>query len=104
MPEFHLSFSLRLIFFFLAAAGSIAFSFFVYRITVPSISSSLRYGLVALRSSALFLLFLFFGEPVLSLIVRSVYPPVVAVLVDNSGSMTIKDRSGRRQETLHSIL
>ncbi len=104
MPELHLSFSLRLVFFLLGAACSVAFSLFAYRFTVPSISSSLRYSLVTLRSFALFLLFIFFGEPVLSLIVRSVYPPVVAVLIDNSGSMTIKDRSGRREETLHSIL
>jgi hypothetical protein len=104
MPELHLSVSLRLIFFFLAAACSVAFSLYVYRFTIPPVSSPLRYGLVALRSSGLFVLFLLLGEPILSLIVRSVNPPVVAVLVDNSRSMAIRDRSGQREEMLRSIL
>jgi hypothetical protein len=104
MPELHLSFSWRPIFFFLAAAGSVALSLFAYRITVPPISSSVRRTLIALRSAGLFLLFLLLGEPILSHIVRIVVPPVVDVLVDNSRSMTIKDRSGRRQEALQSVL
>lgn len=104
MPELHLSFSLRLIFFFLAAACSIAVSLFVYRITIPPVSSLLRYSLIALRSLGLFLLFVLLGEPLLSLIVRSVFPPVVDVLIDNSRSLTIKDRSGNREEALQAVL
>ncbi|MGD1043933.1 MAG: hypothetical protein ABR936_01260 [Bacteroidota bacterium] len=52
----------------------------------------------------MFLLFLLLGEPLLSLITHSVGQPIVAILVDNSQSMAITDRIGRRDEMLKSIL
>jgi hypothetical protein len=104
MPELHLSILFRFVFVLLAATCSLALSVFVYRSTVPPVSSAKRYVLISLRSVGLFLLFLLLGEPLLSLITHSVDQPVIAVLTDNSQSMALTDRSGRREQTVKSIL
>ncbi|MGD0036086.1 MAG: hypothetical protein ABSC53_02185 [Bacteroidota bacterium] len=104
MPELHLSLLFHLVLLLLAAVCSIMLSWFVYRSTVPPVSSVKRYALISLRSIGLYLLFLLLGEPLLSLVTHSVDQPIIAVLVDNSQSMAITDRTGRRDETLKSIL
>jgi hypothetical protein len=104
MPELHLSILFRFVLLLLAAICSIMLSLFVYRSTVPPVSYIKRYTLISLRSIGLFLLFLLLGEPLLSLITHSVGQPIVAILVDNSQSMAITDRIGRRDEMLKSIL
>lgn len=104
MPDFHLSLTFRVIFFLLAAGCSAALSIFIYRVTVPPIASALRFFLMALRGVGLFLLFFILGEPILSLITHSIDQPTVAILVDNSQSMTMRDRTGSRIDELKSVI
>jgi hypothetical protein len=104
MPELHLTILFRFILLFFAAACSILVSLFVYRSTVPPVSTVKRYTLIALRSGGLFLLFLLLGEPLISLITHSLDQPVIAVLADDSQSMAISDLKGEREKTLKSIL
>jgi hypothetical protein len=104
MPELHFSLSFRVVFLLLAGMCSVMMAIVVYHVTVPPVSSAKRIILISLRCLGLFFLFLLIGEPLLSLITHSVDQPVVAVLVDNSQSMAIKDKAGRRDETLKSIL
>jgi hypothetical protein len=100
MPEVHLSATIHVFFFLVAAALAVAGSLYAYRFTVPPVSRALRAVLLSLRALGLFLVFFLIGEPLLSLVHRRVEPPVVAVLVDNSKSMTIKDGTGERKEVL----
>ena len=104
MPELHLSIVFHFVLFLLAAICSVILSLFVYRRTVPPVSSAKRYILISLRSLGLVLLFLLIGEPLLSLVTHSIDRPIVAALIDNSQSMTITDRTRRRDETLKLIL
>src|SRR3972149_2210173 len=104
MPELSLSISLSTLFVLTAALLSIALSVFVYRITIPAIPGRVRLLLVALRSLGLFFLFLLIAEPLVSLFQRTDEPPQTLVLVDNSRSMTIADKSGVRSEDLRSVL
>jgi hypothetical protein len=104
MPELHLSTAYRLVLLILAAACSLMVSLYVYRSTVPPVSTVKRSLLISLRSSGLFFLFLLLGEPILSLVSHSTERPILAVLVDNSQSMTLADGNGRRDKTLRSIL
>jgi hypothetical protein len=104
MPELHLSFLFRFVLLLLAAVSSILVSLFVYRSTVPPVSSAKRYILISLRSLGLFLLFLLLGEPLLSLVTHSVDQPIIAVLLDDSQSMAITDAKGGRDKALKSIL
>ena len=104
MPAFHLSVAFSIVLLLLAAAGSAALAFFVYRFTVPVISRSRKLVLVALRSAGIFAVVFLIGEPLLTLITRSVEPPVVAVLIDQSLSMAIGEKTGNRAEKLRSVL
>jgi len=104
MSELHFSLSFRLVLLLLAGMCSVGLAMAVYRVTVPSVSSIKRIVLISLRSLGLFFLFLLIGEPLLSLITHSVDQPIASVLVDNSQSMAIKDKAGRRDEMLKSIL
>ena len=104
MPEIHLLATLKTPIIMLAAGLALAMSFFVYRHTVPPISRALKTILVVLRACSLFLVFLLIGEPLLSLISREEERPIVAVLVDNSRSMTIMDKSGGREAALVAML
>jgi hypothetical protein len=87
-----------------AALLGYGFSFFVYRITVPPVSRSRRYLLIALRGTALGLIILALCEPLLKLTSTRTVKPPIAVLVDNSMSMSLTDAAGSREKLLHSIL
>jgi hypothetical protein len=104
MPDLHFSISFPLVLIVLAFTASFAASFFTYRITVPPVSRKVLISLIILRGLGIFLIFFLIGEPLLFLITRHVEQPVVAVLIDNSRSMSVKDRSGLRGEALKSVL
>ena len=88
----------------LAAVLCVAISIFVYRYTTPSAPPGKRYLFVALRSASLILLVFAICEPLFRLSHRFVERPAVAVLVDNSLSMTLTDDAGDRREGLRSLL
>ncbi|MGB2866892.1 MAG: vWA domain-containing protein [Bacteroidota bacterium] len=100
MPEVHLSLSFRVTLLVLAAALSFAVSWYLYRVTIPPIPRTLKGVLITLRALGILTLVLLLGEPLLSLLSRSVEKPTVAILVDNSKSMTLKDHDGSRSEEL----
>ena len=88
----------------LASAGGIAFSVYIYRVTVPPVSAWKRILLIALRAAALTLLILAICEPLLTIHRMYIERPVVFVLVDNSLSMTLIDAAGSREQMLRTIL
>lgn len=104
MPDLHLATSLNTFLIVLAAIGAGAFAYGSYRVTLPPVSRPLRLTLTTLRGLSLFMLFLFLGEPLLSLVYHRSEKPVLAVLVDQSRSMTIQDRTGDRKERLLKVL
>ncbi|RMH70383.1 MAG: VWA domain-containing protein [Gemmatimonadetes bacterium] len=69
----------------------IAFSIFIYRYTNPPISRQLKAGLAFLRALAFVILLFMLMEPILSFTEERVKEPVIAVLMDNSASMTLRD-------------
>ena len=104
MPDLHLATSFNAFLILLAAIGAGAFAYGSYRVTLPPVSRLLRFTLTSLRGLSLFTLFLLLGEPLLSLVYRHSEKPVLAVLVDQSKSMTIQDRTGDRKERLLNAL
>jgi hypothetical protein len=104
MPDLHVATSLNTFLILLAAIGAGAFAYVSYRVTLPPVSRLLRSTLTTLRGLSLFLLFLLLDEPLLSLLYHHSEKPVFAVLVDQSKSMTIQDRSGDRKERLLKVL
>ncbi len=79
-------------------------AYLMYRYTVPQVSSAKKAVLVLLRGTALSLVLLAICEPLLQFISTESKRPVIALLADNSLSMTQKDGSGDRQQILASLL
>ena len=84
--------------------AGIVFSYFVYRKTVPPVSRSLRSLLMTLRATVTVLVLLLLFEPILSITRRKKEKPVVAVLIDQSASMGLTDKSGEREGVLRNVL
>jgi hypothetical protein len=87
----------------LALAGFIGALWF-YRTTVPPVSRSRRAILLGVRMLFLGLLLLLLCEPVLHVRFTHTSPPVLAILVDNSKSMSISDHEGSRPEEISSLM
>ncbi len=104
MPDITLSFTVSAFIVILLALIAVAVSVFFYRHTVPPIPRSRKIVLIVLRSIALTLLLVFLFEPLLRFVSTSTQKPVLAVLVDDSKSMSIKDRTGDRSEILKRFL
>lgn len=104
MPDFHLTTTLNTLLIVLAAVGAGMLAAYAYRFTLPPASRRLRFVLTVLRALGLFLLFLLVGEPLLSLVYHRFEKPVLAVLIDQSKSMTILDKTGDRKSNLFKAL
>lgn len=94
-----LSFSFNSIFFFIGLIILAAYSFYVYRFTLPQVSKTKRFILILLRSLALVLLLFIFFEPVLTLTKKNILTPINLFFFDNSKSITINDGTNRIDET-----
>lgn len=93
-----LSFSFNTIFFFIGLIILAAYSFYVYRFTLPPVSRVKRFLLTALRALALVLLLFIFFEPVLTLTKKNILTPINLFFFDNSKSITINDGTNRIEE------
>lgn len=90
-----------LILFILISGGIALFSY--YR-TVPPISNTKRNFLILLRTLAIALLLFALFKPILSKVNSKILEPKLAILIDNSKSMTVKDASINRSEQLEDLL
>lgn len=104
MPSIHLGFNIVTALVLLLVVIACAVAMFFYRSTVPPIPRWKRLLLTALRATSLSLVLLLLFEPLLRLTVSSTQLPVLAVLVDNSKSMRIKDKTGDRKSVLSATL
>lgn len=84
-------------------ASAAAFSFWTYRTTIPPISRGKRMLLIALRAAALWLILLLIAEPLLRLTHMTARRPVIALVADNTLSMTLNDGKGSREAHLRAI-
>ncbi|MDX9759761.1 MAG: VWA domain-containing protein [Bacteroidota bacterium] len=91
LSTFALSFAHSVVLLVALVAVAVLFSIWVYRRTVPEISRGRRSTLIALRAGALAVLLFLLFEPVLNLQRSEELAPRVAVLLDNSKSMTVED-------------
>ncbi|MGQ9798218.1 MAG: vWA domain-containing protein [Ignavibacterium sp.] len=101
--KIEVSLSFSWVIFILLILVALAYSFFVYRFTLPPVSEIKRFTLAFLRFLALSILILVFFEPVLSLEKKVKVEPLNLVFVDDSKSMRINDGTQRIEKTLSLI-
>ncbi|OGU76961.1 MAG: hypothetical protein A2W11_05195, partial [Ignavibacteria bacterium RBG_16_35_7] len=95
-----ISFSFSPFLFFLFVFLLIGFTVFIYRYTVPQISSTKKILLIITRTLALTLLVLAIFEPTLTIIKKSILKPTAWFFVDNSKSILYDDGSEKNQKIL----
>lgn len=83
---------------FIVVSGFVAV--WTYSRTIPPIPQSRRWLFVSLRTMALALLFFILFEPVYEIIRNFLEKPKLAVLIDDSESMSAKETSGDRRAKL----
>ena len=93
--EIGLSLAYPSVYLFIALILIAAYSYYVYRYTIPNINQSKKILLVSIRVLALLLLCFILFEPVLNLSKKLILEPSNLVFIDNSRSMTIKDGTNR---------
>jgi hypothetical protein len=94
--KFYISFSLPSFLFYLGAAAAVAYSFWIYRYTIPEIPALKKYILISLRSLALILILFAIFEPVLNIEKKTIIDPINLVFIDASKSLTFKDAADRQ--------
>ncbi len=104
MPDIELGFSTPTMVVGALLVAAVILAVLFYRYTLPPVSRGTRVLLSVLRSLSLSLLLLLLCEPLLRTILARVEPPAVAVLIDNSRSMSITDRIGKRSHELRTLL
>ncbi len=95
--KINLSFSFNGVFFFLGLILLAAYAIYMYRYTLPPVSSVKKTILVLLRTFALILLLFIIFEPVVTLVKKVILRPVNLVFVDDSHSIQIKDGTQRSE-------
>jgi hypothetical protein len=98
-----LSFSFGTIYFVIGILILAAYTFYVYRYTLPPISNGEKIILSFLRLLALLLLLFIFFEPVLTLTKKNILAPVNLFFFDNSRSIQFEDKTNRAT-TLKSLV
>ena len=94
--QLHLAYSS--LYFFIALILIGLYSYYVYRFTIPQVSSIKKIVLVTLRTAALIILLFIFFEPILTLTKKNILEPVNLFFIDNSRSMKIDDGTNRVTE------
>lgn len=104
MPGIQFSFATSLAIVIPLVLAAIVVAVFFYRHTLPPVSMGKRLVLTILRSLILILLLCLLCEPLLHLVYTSTRKPVLAILVDNTRSMGLTDRSGSRAAILRAAV
>ncbi len=98
--QWHVLFNWPTLLVLFGAAVLVALVYLYYRRSLPPLSAGRRTVLRSLRALALLIVFFLLMNPVLEVVRQEQLPPRVALLLDNSASMSIQDRQGRRADSL----
>ncbi|GAB4335040.1 MAG: hypothetical protein Kow0037_14280 [Calditrichia bacterium] len=98
--QYYLTFSVPAWWALLVGLAVVLITVVYYRKTRPSLPRGKRQFLLILRSAALILISLVLLKPQWLVLHQQTVPPKVALLLDNSDSMTIPEENGRRGDSL----
>lgn len=103
MPfDFSIALKGNVLLFVLMAVSGVGLVIVYYKFTIPPLPPRLKFLLIVLRSLAIIIILSLFYEPTARITHYKQQPPVVALLVDNSQSMTVSEPSGTYAAMLES--
>jgi hypothetical protein len=103
LEKIDISLSFNPVFLLVAVIIAAGYSLYIYRYTVPVVSSSKKVLLLSLRILALFFLLLIIFEPLITITQKIILEPVNLIFLDNSRSILIDDGTNRK-ETIKNFL
>ena len=89
--------------FFAAVLLFAGFTIFIYRYTVPNITTAKKIILIIIRSLSLVLLLLAIFEPTLTIVKTNILKPIVLFFVDNSKSILVNDGFEKDKKILNIV-
>lgn len=98
IESINITLSGSLIFILLGSLLLIFFTLYIYKYTLPEISSPLRYLLITIRSLVIILILLIIFEPQLSIKHSALIEKSNYLFIDNSSSLSVKDSSTRLEK------
>lgn len=104
MENLYIKLNGGIILFFLLFIALIGLSIFVYRRTIPPVPNWFKKLLTALRIVSLLIILFIIFEPILSLSWNRTEKPIVAVLLDNSASMSLTDEGKARSNQAKAVI
>ena len=104
MENLHLKLNGNILLFLLIFIALVGLSIFVYRRTIPPVPNWLKKLLTALRIVSLITVLFILFEPILSLSWYRTEKPIIAVLLDNSASMSLTDNGKVRSDKAKVVL
>lgn len=104
MPSIQLGFTASTFIVLALVALAISTALLFYRVTLPPVAPWKRRLLAGLRGLSLALLVMLLFEPLLRFVNTETLQPLLAVLIDNSKSMSIVDRGGDRASILNKTI
>ena len=91
----HLNLNFSLVYLLVALLLLLAYTFFIYKYTIPQVSKFQKSVLIFLRTLALLLVIFMIFEPILSLSKKIIIEPLNLVFLDDSRSMKFNDGTQR---------
>lgn len=79
------------------------FTYYVYKYTIPNVSTLLKTFLIILRALIFILILIMIFEPIISVMIHSNVESKTLVFIDNSNSLAAKD-SSKRLEQVNSLI
>ncbi len=104
MEHFYIKLNGSILIFILVLLVLISLSIFVYRRTIPPVPNWFKKLLTALRIASLLIILFMLFEPILSLSWNRTEKPIVAVLLDNSASMSLTDDGKARSDRAKAVM
>ncbi|NMB82547.1 MAG: hypothetical protein GYA14_12090, partial [Ignavibacteria bacterium] len=93
--KFHIVLNGNPLFIVIGSLALIIYTWYIYKFTIPQISSFLKYVLIFIRSIVITLILFLIFEPQLTINNSEKIEPVNYLFIDNSSSMAIKDSADR---------
>ncbi len=104
ISQFNITYKNNLLLLILFGIVFLLFTVFIYRKTIPPVPSYLKRTLIVLRSLVLFLMLFILFKVAFNFISSFKTPPHIAVVIDHSASMAVKDKAGYRPQALDRVI
>ncbi|MEG8988636.1 hypothetical protein VJY32_02555 [Ignavibacteria bacterium 4148-Me] len=101
--NFHISTEINFFYLIPGIIILLVYSYFIYKYTIPKVSTLIKTLLVTIRSISILLILILIFEPVLTISYKKINEPKIFLFTDNSKSLAVKDSLKRLSSNIDAI-